>query len=223
MTRTAIVTGGTGGLGSAVTAALLDAGWRVVVPWVTEAELARVPEHERLALVRADLLEQDGPAAVVAAADGRLDALVNLVGGFAQPGLVGEAPLAEFERMLRLNLVPTYAITAAALPLLLDGGGAVVCTAASAALHPFPGASGYLVAKRGVLAFVDVLHAEYGDRGIAASALLPTVIDTPANREAMPDADRATWQQPADLAATVLHLLGDPAGERRASVHVPGA
>ena len=210
MDRTVIVTGGTGGLGAAVTKRLLDEGWRVVVPWFAEAELRRVDEHERLELVQADLTDPDSVAGVITAAGDSLRALVNLVGGFAQGGRIHETPVDEFERMLRVNLRPTYLMTAAALPAMLAAGeGAIVCVSARAALQPFPGAAGYITAKAAVLAFVDVLHEEYRDEGIRANAIMPSTIDTPANRASQPDADFVRWVKPAEIAAVVAHLCAD--------------
>src|SRR3954467_237182 len=156
MDRTVIVTGGTGGLGAAVTHALLEDGWRVVVPWYAEQELARVREHERLHLVQADLTDPASAANVVETAGDDLRALVNLVGGFAMGGRVHETPVEEFEQQLRLNLRPTYLMSAAAIPVLLAaGGGAIVCCSSRAAVRPFAGAVGYITGKRAVLAFVD--------------------------------------------------------------------
>ena len=95
--RTVLVTGGTGGLGAAVTRAFLEEGWRVVVPWVAERELERVEEHERLELVQADLFDPDAAARAAEAAGPSLRALVNLVGGFAIHDRVHETPIETFE------------------------------------------------------------------------------------------------------------------------------
>ena len=210
MERTVVVTGGTGGLGAAVTKRLLGEGWRVVVPWYAEHELARVDEHERLELVQADLTAPDSAAAVVAVAGDSLRALVNLVGGFAQGERVHGTPVDDFERMLRLNLRPTYLMCAAALPTMLAAGaGAIVCVSARAAVQPFPGAAGYITAKAAVLAFVDVLHEEYRAEGIRANAIMPSTIDTPANRASQPDADFDRWVKPEEIAMVVAHLCSD--------------
>src|SRR6266487_871724 len=123
MERTALITGGTGGLGVAVVEAFLASGWRVVVPWVAERELERLPPRDGLSLVEADLFEADSVGRVVgeAAADGGapLGAVANLVGGFAQAGRVHETPVEDFERQLRLNLRATYLVTQASLPHLV--------------------------------------------------------------------------------------------------------
>lgn len=225
MGRTAIVTGGTGGLGSAVTRALLDDGWRAVVPWVAERELERVGEHERLSLLRADLFDEGSVDDVVSVAAGDpgapLRAVVNLVGGYAQGGRVHETPIEGFEAQLRLNLRPTYLVTAGALPHLVEaGGGAVVCVSSRAALRPFPGAAGYVTAKAAVLAFVDALAVEYRDDGVRANAILPSVIDTPGNRAAMPDADADRWVRPEEIAAVVRFLCSDDAAPT-SGAHIP--
>ncbi len=210
MEATAIVTGGTGGLGSAVVAKLLDDGWRVVVPWIAERELERVDEHERLELIRADLFEAGAVGEVVAAAQSPLRGVVNLVGGFAMGGRVHETDIEEFERQFLLNLRPTYLVTQAAVPRLLEaGGGSIVCVGTRAALQPFKGAAGYISSKAAVIAFAQAVAAEYRDEGIRCNAILPSVIDTPANRESMPKADHAKWVKPAEIAGVISHLLSE--------------
>jgi NAD(P)-dependent dehydrogenase (short-subunit alcohol dehydrogenase family) len=221
MAQTAIVTGGTGGLGAAVTRAFLDEGWRVVVPVHDPGERGRVGEHERLETVRADLTEPAAAADVVARAGAGLRALVNLVGGFAQGGRVHETPLEDFEAQLRLNLRPAYLMCAAALPVLLDaGGGSIVCVSSRAALRPFSGAAGYVTAKAAVLALVDALDAEYRDDRIRVNAVLPSIIDTPVNRAAMADADFDRWVAPEEIAATILFLCSD-ASSAVSGAHLP--
>jgi NAD(P)-dependent dehydrogenase (short-subunit alcohol dehydrogenase family) len=212
--RSALVTGGTGGLGAAVVARLLDDGWRVVVPWVAERELERVERRDGLELVEADLFEPQAVAGAVARAagddDAPLRAVVNLVGGFAQGARVGEEPIETFEAQLRLNLRPTYLVTQAALPhLVAAGGGSIVCVGTRAALQPFPGAAGYVTAKAGVIAFAQAVAVEYRDEGVRCNALLPSVIDTPANRAAMPNADWTRWVAPTQLAATIAFLCSE--------------
>jgi NAD(P)-dependent dehydrogenase (short-subunit alcohol dehydrogenase family) len=197
-----------------VTAGLLDDGWRVVVPWVAEAELERVPERPGLELVQADLFTAEGVAAVIrtAASDDAapLRGVANLVGGFDAPGRVHEIPVERFEEQFRLNLRATYLVTQAALPRLIDaGGGSIVCVGTRAALEPFRGAAGYAASKAAVLSFVKSIAIEYRDDGVRCNAVLPSVIDTPANRAAMPDADHERWVKPASIAAVIADLLGE--------------
>jgi NAD(P)-dependent dehydrogenase (short-subunit alcohol dehydrogenase family) len=191
---------------------LLEAGAEVVSTWIHERELDAVREDlgepERLRLIEADLSSEEGAASAVAAAtEGGLAGLVNLVGGFAEGGRLHEAPADEFARMLELNLMTAVRLIRAALPELIDARGAVVCVGTKAALQPFPGASGYVVSKAAVLALVRDLAVEYRDDGVRANAILPSVIDTPANRQSMPDADHSTWVSPAEIARVIRFLL----------------
>jgi NAD(P)-dependent dehydrogenase (short-subunit alcohol dehydrogenase family) len=211
MTRTVLIGGGAGALGSAVTDEFLASGWRVVVPVRESGSLA---EAEGLRTVPADLFEPDSVAEVVGVAAGEpgapLRAVVNLVGGFSSVGRVHETDVAGFEQQLRLNLRPAYLTTAAALPhLIAAGGGAVVCTSSRAAVRPFSGAAGYITAKAGVLAFVDALAVEYVRDKVRANAIVPNVIDTAANRAAQPDSGRRGWTAPADIAKVVRYLCED--------------
>jgi NAD(P)-dependent dehydrogenase (short-subunit alcohol dehydrogenase family) len=203
-------------LGAAVTARLLDEGWRVVVPWIVEGELDRVERRDGLTLVQADVFDPDGVATAVAAAaqetDAPLTGLVNLVGGFDAPGRVHEVPLDRFEEQFRLNLRGTYLVTQATLPHLLEaGGGSIVCVGTRAALEPFRGAAGYAASKAAVLAFARAVAVEYRDDGVRCNAILPSVIDTPANRASMPNADHDRWVKPAEIAGVIAYLLSDSA------------
>jgi NAD(P)-dependent dehydrogenase (short-subunit alcohol dehydrogenase family) len=210
MDASVVVSGGTGGLGTAVTAKLLDAGWHVVVPYVDERELERIERHPRLELVAADLFDPDAAAAVVARAGGRLGALVNLVGGFASGGRVHETPIEDFENQFRLNLRPAYLLCRAALPrMLAAGSGSIVCVSSRAALRPFSGAAGYIASKAAVLAFVDAVAAEYTGDGIRVNAILPSVIDTPGNRASQPDADHSRWVKPEQIADVISFLCSE--------------
>ena len=214
MERSAIITGGTGGLGSAVVARLLDDGWRVVVPWIVETELDRVTQRDGLELIKADLFDEDAVASVISVAAGDssapLSGVVNLVGGFAAGARVHETPIDEFEKQFRLNLRPTYLVVAAAVPHLLSaGGGSIVCVGSRAALQPFSGAAGYVASKAAVIAFAQAVAVEYKQDGIRCNAILPSVIDTPGNRASMPKADFEKWVKPAEIAGVIAHLLGD--------------
>jgi NAD(P)-dependent dehydrogenase (short-subunit alcohol dehydrogenase family) len=154
-------------------------------------------------------------AASAAAADpeARLRAVVNLTGGFTAGGLVAETPVEDFEAMLSANLRPTYLTTAATLPhLVAAGGGAIVCVSSRAALAPFPGAAGYVTAKAAVLAFASAVAVEYKRQKVRCNTVLPSVIDTPANRAAMPDADVSRWVRPEEIAEVILFLASDASG-----------
>jgi NAD(P)-dependent dehydrogenase (short-subunit alcohol dehydrogenase family) len=213
MDSSAIVTGGTGGLGAAVVSRLLDDGWRVVVPWVVEQELERVQKREGLELVQADLFDRQAVEHVVAtaAANDRapLSGLVNLVGGFAVGGRVHETPIDDFEKQFRLNLRSTYLMIQAVVPHMIDAGsGSIVCVGTRAALQPFKGAAGYIASKAAVIAFSNAVAVEYKDDNVRCNTILPSVIDTPANRAAMPKSDFDRWVKPAEIAGVIAFLLG---------------
>ncbi|MDE3069131.1 MAG: SDR family oxidoreductase [Acidobacteriota bacterium] len=219
--RSALITGGTGGLGGAVTRRFLDDGWRCVVPYAEERQAQALRDEaggdadaaRRLVLVECDLFDLEAVERVAALAeDGAapLAAVVNLVGGFDSGGRVHETPVERFEQQLRLNLRATYLVCAAAIPAMLTrGAGAIVCVSARAATSPFPGAAGYATAKAGVLAFVDALAGEYTKDGIRANAVLPSVIDTPANRASQPDADFSRWVAPREIASAIAFLCSE--------------
>jgi NAD(P)-dependent dehydrogenase (short-subunit alcohol dehydrogenase family) len=209
--RSVLVAGGTGALGGAVLDDLVEHDYAVTATWRSERDRDRIEQSlgDRVQLVQADLLDA---AQVQDAVDraGDLRAVVNLVGGFSQGGRVHETEPDDYERMLRLNLRPGFLLARAAMPkLIAGGGGAYVGVAARAALRPFKGAAGYITAKAGVIAFVQSLAVEYRDDGIRANVVLPSTIDTPANREQMPDADHSKWVPPEQIASVISFLISD--------------
>lgn len=213
MAPAVLVAGGTGALGQGVLAALLDAGHQVTATWVVEHELERVRvdfgDHPGLTLVQADLMDADAVQEVVAGVDG-LGALVNLVGGWAGGRKVHEIEPDDFGAMLRINLRPLFLLARAAAPRLVEaGGGSIVGVSARAALDPGAGQSAYNTAKAGVLAFIRSLDADYRQSGVRANAVLPSVIDTPANRAAMPDSDHSKWVPPAQIGTVIEFLVSD--------------
>ena len=207
-----LVAGGTGALGSAVVRELLDSGYDCTLTWIADKERERAEADfgERASFVRADLVDPHGGADDAVAAVDDLEAVVNLVGGFFSGPLVHETEWDDFDRMLRLNVSPAFNLARAAMPRLLErGGGSFVAVSARPALKPFAGAAAYVTAKAAVLAFVQALDADYRSEGIRANAILPSVIDTPANRAAEPDADHSKWVQPAEIARVVRFLVSD--------------
>jgi NAD(P)-dependent dehydrogenase (short-subunit alcohol dehydrogenase family) len=213
MARTALITGATGGLGGAVVERFAANGWNVV-----GVDKRPGDNRDNIRFLEADLFDQGEVERAVAQAGDELQAVVNLVGGFAQGGRVHETPIDEFERQFMLNLRPTYLVTAAAIPRM--PAGTVVCVGTRAALRPFPGAAGYIASKAALLALVRALDAEYRDDGIRVNAVLPSVIDTPANRSAMPDADHDAWVKPAAI-ADVIHFLSTDASAPISGAEVP--
>lgn len=224
--KVAVVTGGTGVLGGAVVETLLSHGWRVHAPVRGDGgapHLTALPgAGERLRLHSADLTDPDGVDrlfSAVDAADGRLDLLCNVVGGFAM-GPVEETSPETWAHMVELNATTTFLAVRSATPLLRkSGGGRIVNVAAAAALGPGnPKLSAYLAAKSAVLSLTTSLARELGPSGITVNAVAPTTIDTPSNREAMGDADRSHWLDPLEIARVVRFLAGPDAAVVNGSV-----
>jgi NAD(P)-dependent dehydrogenase (short-subunit alcohol dehydrogenase family) len=210
---TALITGGTGGLGVSVVETFLADGWRVVVPDISAGARERLPAEAEF--LEADLTDPDDVARVARTAAGQEDAplraLANLVGGFRAGPKVVDTPLAEFEALFALNLRPTFLVTQAVLPRLVEaGGGAIVCVSAAAALEPWSGGAGYAASKAAVLAFARTVAKEHADEGVRCNVIAPSMIDTPANRKASPDAiDKMV--PPERIAATIRFLCSDDA------------
>jgi NAD(P)-dependent dehydrogenase (short-subunit alcohol dehydrogenase family) len=216
-----MITGGSGGLGTAVVRRFLADGWRVVA--TVRGEPAEL-EPAAIA-VQADVTDASDVAGAIAVAvadpAAPLRAVVNLVGGFASGGRVHETPVEDFESQFRLNVRPAYLVTAAALPhLIAAGGGAVVCISTRSAVKPFSGAAGYIASKVALLGLVDALAVEYRDDQVRVNAVLPSVIDTPANRAATPGADHSKWVAPAQIADVIAYLCSDAAAAT-SGAHVP--
>jgi NAD(P)-dependent dehydrogenase (short-subunit alcohol dehydrogenase family) len=219
--RSVLVTGATGGLGGAVVDVFRARGWRVVTP--VRREIAA--EEGVVVVPGVDAGDPDAVARAVEVAAGDpaapLRAVVNLIGGYAGGARVHELPLADFERQLTMNLRPTYLVTQAALPrLIAGGGGTIVCVSSRAAVAPFAGASGYITAKAAVIAFAQAVAVEYKGDGVRCNTVLPSVIDTPANRAAQPDADHSRWVQPVEI-ARVIHFLASDESAATSGATIP--
>src|SRR5436190_17671637 len=209
MAAEVLVAGGTGALGTAVVKELLASGYPVGATWLVESERERLAGMEGVELIKADLFDANEAAGAVAAISD-IAAVVNLVGGYAEGGRVHETEPDEFERLMRLNLRPNVLLARAAMPRFLrTGGGAFVAVSARPALRPFAGAAPYIVAKAAVLSFVQTLDVEYRKDGIRANAVLPSVIDTPANRRQQPNADHSKWVAPEEIAKVIRFLVSD--------------
>jgi len=217
---TALITGGTGGLGAAVVQAFVADGWRVVVPDILPGPHERLPAE--VETLQADLTDPDDVARVVrtAAADEEapLRAVANLIGGFKAGQPVAQTPLADFEAMFALNVRPTYLVTQCVLPrLVAAGGGGIVCVASQAALEPWAGGAGYAASKAAVIALARTVAKEHAADGVRCNVIAPSMIDTPANRAASPDAvDRMV--PPERIATTIRFLCSDEAAALNGAV-----
>ena len=220
MPRVALVTGGSGALGQAVTKRLLADGSVVCVPWVVESERARLeasveaPARARLMVERCDVADDAAMAALVTRTlerHGRIDVLVAGVGGFAMGGLV-DTDRPTWDAQLTLNLTTTYVASRAVLPAMLAAGaGRIVAVASRAVMPPAGGFIAYTVAKAGVIAFVQALAQETKGRGVTVNAVLPSTMDTPGNRASMPDVDPRTWTPVTAVADAIAYLAGESA------------
>jgi NAD(P)-dependent dehydrogenase (short-subunit alcohol dehydrogenase family) len=225
----AIVTGGTGALGRALVRRLLARGTRVAVPWRNPEEW-RSLQREAGALpllgIEASLADAAGAEAFVARAAsdlGRLDAVALVAGAWAGGASFEAAPPDEWDRMLRTNLDTVAHVCRAALPHLRAQGGSVVAVGSRAAETGGAGMAAYAVSKLAVHALVRVLALENAGHGVRFNAVLPGTIDTPANRRAMPDADRSKWTSPEAIAGVMAFLLSsDSAPTSGALVPVDG-
>ena len=226
MARVVIVTGGSGALGQAVVHRFLAEGATVCVPWIVEQERERLhasvepAARARLRLERCDVLDDAAVERLVGdltERHGRLDVVVSAVGGFAMGELV-QTDRALWDTMLTLNLTSTYVAARAALPAMLTAGsGRIVAVASRAVVPPAGGFIAYTVAKAGVIAFVQALAAETRGRGVTVNAVLPSTMDTPANRAAMPDVDPKSWVPVQSVADAVGYLAAESSG------HVTGS
>lgn len=217
--RHVLVTGGSGGLGTAVTALLLARGAKLTVPVVDDRQAAYLraalgDDAERVAQPRADLRDEADVRRVIDGME-RVDAAVHLVGGFAM-GATDEFAVEDLRGQLELNLVTAFLVVKHALRRMKQGGyGRIVAVGSRAAVEPAAGLAAYSAAKAGVVALIKSVAEETRTLDITANCVLPSVIDTPANRAAMGDADAAKWVTPERLAESIAFLASEAAGDLR--------
>jgi NAD(P)-dependent dehydrogenase (short-subunit alcohol dehydrogenase family) len=218
--KVVLVAGGTGGLGRAVSLAFLREGARTVVTYRKEEEFEAMRSavggaEELLEGHRVDVTDEVAVGQLVnqtVAKHGRLDAMVNTVGGYAGGIRLWELETKTLDQMLALNLRAGYALArAAVVPMMKQKYGAIVNVAAKAAFDHGGGAAAYAASKAAAVAMMDSLAADVKGSGVRVNSILPSIIDTEANRKAMPDADFARWPKPEDIARVVRFLASDDA------------
>ena len=218
--KVVLVAGGTGGLGRSVSLAFLQHGASVAVTWRHQEEFAALTgaakaHATRLAGFNVDVTDPGATLDLVnqiLSRWNRLDVLVNTVGGYAGGIPLWQIEPEVFERMLSLNLRASYALAKAAAPAMIAAkSGAIVNVAAKAAWDHAAGASAYAASKAAAVALMDSLAADLIGTGVRVNSVLPSIIDTPANRSAMPSSDFAKWPKPDDIAKVVLFLASDDA------------
>lgn len=203
------ITGAAGALGRAAVSVLRDAGWTVA-----GIDLGDVPaDGVDLALGGVDLSDEQAVGAAadrIAEALGGLDGLVNIAGGFSWE-TVTDGSVATWDRLYGMNVRTALIATRALLPLLRDGGGSVVNIGAAASVKAAAGMGAYAASKAGVARLTEALAEELKDDGVRVNAVLPSIIDTAANRADMPDADFSRWVAPEQLAGVIAFLLSPAA------------
>jgi NAD(P)-dependent dehydrogenase (short-subunit alcohol dehydrogenase family) len=218
--KSVVVAGGTGGLGRAVSLAFLEEGANVVVTYWEQKEFDALKNEadENGSSIEGHRVDVTDETAVrqfldkVLAGRGQLDALVNTVGGYAGGVNLWELETKVLDQMLALNLRSGYALSCAAIPAMLkQKHGAIVNVAAKAALDHGAGAAAYSASKAAALALMDSLAAEVKGTGVRVNSILPSIIDTEANRKAIPNADFAKWPKPQEIARVILFLCSDDA------------
>jgi len=216
-----LVAGGTGGLGRAVSLAFLEEGARVVVAYQDQKEFDSLQSEagSKSSALQGCIVDVTDETAVRQLLDHvlkqhfRLDALVNTVGGYAGGANLWELETKVFDKMLALNLRSGYALSRAAIPIMLrQKHGAIVNVASKAAVDHAAGASAYAASKAAALALMDSLAAEVKGTGVRVNSVLPSIIDTESNRKAMSNADFTKWPKPEEIARVILFLSSEDAG-----------
>lgn len=205
-----IITGAGGGLGSAACRVFAESGATVIA--VDRAWSASLP----YATIAADLNTAEGCAAMIAQAleRGPIDALVHLVGGFAGGLPVAETDDGTWNQMVQLNVtVAFYVIRAALNPMLAARRGRIAAIGSRVAVEASPKFAAYAVSKAALVALIRDVAAEIKDSGVTANVVLPSTIDTPANRRAMPKADFSKWVAPESIAKLLVWLTSDAASD----------
>ena len=215
-----LVAGGTGGLGHAVSLAFLNAGANVIVAYRKPAEFDALKKAvgANAASLEGETVDVTDENAVnqliggIVTRHGRLDAMVNTVGGYAGGVSLWELDTKTFDQMLALNLRSGYALSRAAVRVMLkQKSGAIVNVASKAAVDHAAGAAAYAASKAAAVAMIDSLAADLKGTGVRANSILPSIIDTEENRKAMPNANFAKWPKPEDIARVILFLCSDDA------------
>jgi NAD(P)-dependent dehydrogenase (short-subunit alcohol dehydrogenase family) len=215
-----LVAGGTGGLGLAVSLAFLNEGAELIVTYLIDQKFADLKSvaganAARLAGRKIDVTNEGAVQQLIEgilADNGRLDVLVNTVGGYVGGLKLWELDTRALDQMLALNLRSGFLLARAAAKAMLQlGKGAIVNIAAKAALEHQAGLSAYAASKAAALALMDSLAADLKGTGVRVNSVLPSIIDTESNRKAMPNADFAKWPKPEDIARVILFLASDDA------------
>jgi NAD(P)-dependent dehydrogenase (short-subunit alcohol dehydrogenase family) len=229
--KVVVVAGGTGGLGNAVSHAFLEEDAKVVVTYRKEDKFAALKQAagakaNALEGFAVDVTDEGATSELIGGVlsrHGRVDALINTVGGYVGGVKLWELEAKVFDVMLSLNLRAGYALARAVVPAMLkQKHGAIVNVAAKAAFDHGAGAAAYAASKAAAVAMMDSLAADVKGTGVRVNSILPSIIDTAVNRRAMPNADFAVWPKPEEIARVILFLCSDNAVVHGAALPVYG-
>jgi NAD(P)-dependent dehydrogenase (short-subunit alcohol dehydrogenase family) len=218
--KTILITGATGALGSAVACAFAQTQARLALTSRSEEKLEQLAidtglSAERILTAAADVTQADGVENLVSTvADrlGRVDVLLNIVGGWSGGKPVGKTAVEDWDRLVALNLRSAFLLSRAVLPGMVEAGwGRVVHVSSKTAVEPRAKQAAYAASKMGLITLTEVIAAEVKGSGVTANVILPSIIDTPDNRKSMPKADPAKWVPPERIAATLKFLCSDDA------------
>jgi NAD(P)-dependent dehydrogenase (short-subunit alcohol dehydrogenase family) len=218
--KVVLVTGGTGGLGRSVVLAFAMENAKVIATYRNPVEFTALKntagaQARFIEGVQVDVTDESAMSALVSgviANHSRLDIVINTVGGYVGGIKLWELQLKAFEQMLDLNLRAGFVLARVAIPVLLkQGGGALINVAARAAFDHSAGASAYAASKAAAVALMDCLAADVKGMGVRVNSILPSIMDTEANRRTMPHADFGKWPKPEEIARVILFLASDQA------------
>lgn len=218
--KVVLVAGGTGGLGSAVVEAFLKEGAKTAVTYLAVQDFDEFKKSLGAAAkeLEGHAVDVTNEAAVrkcverIIAKHHALDCLVNTVGGYAGGTKLWDLDSKVFERMVSLNLNAGYSLARAAVRAMLKAGqGSIVNISSKAAFDHAAGAGAYAASKAAAVALMDSLAADLHGTGIRVNTVLPSIIDTAANRKAMPSADFSKWPKPEEIARVILFLCSEEA------------
>jgi NAD(P)-dependent dehydrogenase (short-subunit alcohol dehydrogenase family) len=227
--RTVLITGATGALGTTVAREFAQTRARLALTGRSEKKLEQLGTtlnlpSERILTAAADVTQAGSVESLVASIRdqfGSIDVLLNTAGGWSGGKPVGETSVEDWDHMLALNLHSAFLLARAVLPAMIEAGwGRIIFVSSKTAIAPRAKQAAYTVSKMGLITLAEVIAAESKGSGVTANALLPSIIDTPTNRQSMPKADPAKWVPPQRIAATMRFLCSDEAASI-SGAHIP--
>jgi len=217
--KVAIISGSTGALGTVVTQTFLAAGAKVVALYSRESSLETLKSKvtQELVAIKTDVLNEASVQEMVKEVlenHGRIDILINLVGGFLGGVSIVETSEEQWDKMMNLNLKSVFFNCRNILPVMIkQKSGRIITIGAKGGVKAVSGMSAYSASKAGLINFTEALAEEGREQNITANVVIPSIIDTSDNRKAMPDAKFENWVKPEMIAETILFLCSDAANE----------